>query len=614
MTTHNYVAMQGVSRRDFLKLGGVGVAAVAAASVATPKEALAQAELAEDTSGVVTSASLGVTEFGEDGYLPIAPEQAPDTFSYEADIVIVGAGGSGLSAAVTAAEAGASVVMLEKHPFTGGDTSIALVFEGFVPSKFMKRMGMWGDQLDDEHLMEKRITGMSALSAYGVADPENPNLGVPILAVGPALGVDYAGIQDSFNNIYTPSATAGRDASLVRRVMERQAETIDWLEEDCGVVFSTKLAGNLPLPALCHCPIDPEHPDEDWHYLDPHNGRGFTDALRRKADELGVKILLSAPAKALLIDGGGHVVGVRAESDRLGTITVKGKGVLLATGGYADNKDMLTRYVDKDRVAGTRTWSMEGSKGDGIRMAQGLGAATRMMGEIEIWDGGTAREYGNHGVYTAATQLVRQKGLTINKKGRRFFSESQYRGYYYSYSSAQTIAQPGHESATILDSESIDRETIIRKFGPWFCEVPCHWFEHDFEKFLKAGVIIQADTIEEIAEKLGYPADQVVATVKRYNQLCHEGYDADFFKEPQYMVPVETPPYYAVKQVGGNCFETWGGLVTDDDWRVLDENWDPIPGLYAAGENVAGGASVAFVLPGGRLAAEKIIQNEMKGN
>lgn len=604
---------QRLSRRDFLTVAGIGAAAAATATVTPVQKAYARAHVAEnaDEPGAITSESLGVTEFGENGTEPIEPVGKPGQWDFEADVVVVGGGGAGLAAAATAAEAGASVIVLEKRPFTGGDTSIAIVMEGFIPSKFMKSLGLWGDQLDDEHLVEKRMTGQSAMFAYGVADPDNPEVGVPVLAIGPSLEVDYAGIQDSFNNIYTPTPQAARDASLVRRVFERQGEVVDWLMESCGMQFSAKAAAGLPLPGLCHVPIDPDNPEADWEGLDPHNAQMFTDAMRKRAEELGVSILLSSPASALVRDDSGRVVGVSAQSERYGSINVGGKAIILTTGGFADNPEMLKKYAPLDRVESVRCWSMPGAKGDGIRMAQGVGARTHMMGEIEMWDGGAMREYGSHGVYTSANQLVRQKSLTINKKGRRFFSEGQYRGYYYGYQVAQTIAQPGHESATILDSQTIDKEHIIKKFGPWFCEYPCKWFDHDMEKLLADGSIIQADTIEELAEKLEYPVDEVVATVKRYNQLCKEGYDADFFKEAQYMVALENPPYYAVKQIGGSCFETWGGVVTDDDWRVLDDNLDPIPGLYAAGENVAGGASVAFVVPGGRLAAEKAVANEV---
>ncbi|MGV8083115.1 MAG: FAD-dependent oxidoreductase [Coriobacteriia bacterium] len=586
-----------LTRRAFLKTSAAGLGGAAIVGVlGSTSEAFAA-----DAADAKTMA--GTSNAGAD---PIASVGIPAKWTSEADIVIVGAGGAGLSAAVTAAEAGAKVIVLEKNAFAGGDSSIAMLFEGFVPSKWLKSLGLWGDELSNPKLIADRFTGMSATTVYGLADPKDPSLGLPVAALGPSIGVDYMGVQDAFNNIYTPTPICGRDSAYVRRIFSAQAETIDWLQEDMGVQFSTKQVAGLPIPGMMHCPIDPAHPEEDWEYWDPHNGRGFTEPLFDKAYKLGVTFYMSTPADGLVVDDTGRVVGVRGSYEGQ-DVFVKGKAVLLTVGGFAANRDMLFEYCTKDRAESARAWSGPWATGDGIRMAQALGAKTHMMEEIEIWDGGAMRELGSHAVYSAPNQLVRQKSLTVNNKGKRFFSEGQYRGYYFSYQSAQTIAQPNHESATLFDAECISREDIIKKFSPWVCEYPCNWFDSDFKKYLEEGVILKADTIEELAKLLGYPEDNLVATVNRYNELCEAGYDEDFFKDAQYLHPIKTAPFYAVKQIGGSCFNTWGGLVVDEEFRVVDEKLDPIPGLYSAGENVAGGASLAFCLPGGRLAAKAIV-------
>jgi fumarate reductase flavoprotein subunit len=573
---------------------GLGGAAVAGIAVASESHSAAPApQTQEGAEGAKAQ--------------PIPPVKAPAKWTSEADLVIVGGGGAGLSAAVTAAQNGARVIVLEKNVFCGGDTSIAMLFEGFVPSKWLKSLGLWGKELDDPKLIEKRVNGMSATTVYGLADPKNPSLGLPVAALAPSIAVEYMGIQDAFNNIYTPTPVSGRDSAYLRRIMEAQAETINWLQDDMGVQFSTKQVAGLPIPGIMHCPIDPKHPEEDWEYWDPHNGRGFTEPLYNRALELGVTFYLGTPVTALVVDDSKRVIGVRGNHDGQ-DVFVKAKGTLLTTGGFTANRDMLFKYCTKDRAESARTWSGNWATGDGIRMAQALGAKTNMMQDIEIWDGGAVREIGSHAVYSAPNQLVRQKSLTVNNKGKRFFNESEYRGYYFSYQSAQTIAQPDHESATLFDANCISRKDIIEKFSPWVCEYPCNWFDSDFEKYLADGTIKKANTIEELAKLLGYPEAELAATVKRYNELCEAKYDSDFFKQPQYMHPIKTAPFYAVKQIGGSCFNTWGGLVVDEGFHVLDEKHDPIHGLYATGENVAGGASIAFVLPGGRLAARAILQ------
>lgn len=591
------------SRRGFLKAAATGVGGSALAALAVAN--IPGAEVKGDGADNPSAKAGGLAK-------PIPPISAPHKWDAAADVIIAGGGGAGLAAAVTAAQAGAKVIVLEKNAFAGGDASFAMLYGGLVPSKWMKSLGLWGDQLDDPALTEKRIKGLSGTTLYALANPKNPFLGVPVAAIAPEIGVAGMGIHDFFDNIYTPTPTGGRDPGLIRRIVEAQAETIDWFQSDMGVHFSQKPVAGFPIPGLMHCPVDPKHPEEDWEYYDPHNVRGFTEPLYDKACELGVTFYLQTPVTALVTDSASRVIGVRGTTAAGDQVFVQGKAVLLTTGGFASNRDMLNRYCHKDRVESARPWSGRWSMGDGIRMAQALGAKTNMMDEIEIWDGGALRELDTHGVYAAPNQLVRQKSLTVNNKGKRFFCESPYAGYIFSYQASQTIAQPNHESATLFDSTMISRKDIIEKFRPWICEYPCRWYESDFEKYLAEGVIKKADTIEELARLLEYPADALVATVKRYNELCEKGYDEDFFKQPEYMHAIKKPPFYAVKQIGGSCFNTWGGMVVDESFRVLDEKLNVIHGLYAAGENVAGGAGICCVFPAGRLAAKAAVKDVMR--
>jgi hypothetical protein len=284
------------SRRTFLKGSALGLGAAAVAAVAAP--VAANPLLTEQPNGGILkpdSPNLASAE-------PIIPIKAPAKWNAEADLIVIGGGSAGLSAAVTAAQQGAKVVLLEKNVFCGGDTSIAMLFEGFVPSKWLKSLGLWGKELDDPKLIEKRVNGMSAMTVYGLADPKNPSLGLPVAALAPSLAVEYMGIQDAFNNIYTPTPTCGRDAAYLRRIMSAQAETIDWLQEDMGVQFSAKQVAGLPIPGIMHCPIDPKHPEEDWERWDPHNGRGFTEPLYNRALDLGVTFFLETPVTALVVD------------------------------------------------------------------------------------------------------------------------------------------------------------------------------------------------------------------------------------------------------------------------------------------------------------------------
>ncbi|MDD3953788.1 MAG: FAD-dependent oxidoreductase [Lentisphaeria bacterium] len=548
----------GLSRRGFLKgavtVGGAGAAGLVGSSalvglgVQTADAATGKARGAKADNSIYPQAE------------PIPKLSVPAKWDYQVDVVVAGGGGAGLAAAVAAAQRGAKVVVLEKNAFCGGDTSIAMVFSGNVGSRLQQKLGI-----------------------------KTPSLADRVMNVG-------------YNNLVTPNPTCGRDGTMVRQITEYQADTIHWLE-DLGVVFSTQRVLGLPAPGILHCPIDPEHPKEDWYYWHPHTARGFTEALEKKAKALGVLILKEHPATGL-ITSGKRVVGIAARNIDGKTVHTKAKAVILATGGFGANMDMLKKYCQPRRVEGARYWGMPGATGDGIRMAQPLGAALRQMEEVEIWDGGAVRELGATGVYTAPNQLVRQKSLTVNKKGKRFFNESLYKGYLYSFQSAQTIYQPGLVSFTVFDSNIISKEDIISKLGATFCEYPCPWFEKQFDEYLAKGVIKKADTLPELAKMLGIDPDGLVKTVKRYNELCDKGEDTDFFKEAKFMHPIRKPPFYGVGQKGGSLFNTYGGLVVDEKFHVLDEEWDPIPGLFVAGENAAGGASVAYGITMGRLTGE----------
>lgn len=558
-----------LSRRNFLK-SALTVAGVGSTGLIG---SVAMAELGVTTVGKATRVKKSTAEKHPNAEL-LPNLAAPAKWDYQADVVVAGGGGSGLAAAVSATEYGAKAILLEKNAFCGGDTSIAMVVTGAIGSRFQNKLGI-----------------------------KAPSLGNRVLAEGSTN-------LDGFQNIAIPNATIGRNAALVRQIMEHQKDTMDWLE-DMGVVYSTEAAGGSPAPGLFHIPIDPEHPEEGWYRWHPHNGRGFTEALEKKAKAIGVKILKEHPATGL-VTSGQHVIGIAARNIDGKLVYTKAKAVVLATGGFGANTDMLRAYCNPRRAEAARYWGMPSATGDGIRMAQALGADVRAMDEIEIWDGGALREHGATTVYSAPNQLVRQKSLTVNKKAQRFFCESVYRGQAYSYQAAQTIAQPNMESFTLFDANIISREDIIKKFHPLFCEYPCPWFEQQFEHYLARGVIKKANTIPELAKKLGLDPDALVKTVDRYNMHCDAGADTDFFKEPIYMLPIRTAPFYGVGQKGGTSFNTHGGLVVDEKFHVLDKEWEPIPGLFVAGENAAGGGNLAFALPSGRLAG-KFAANEGLG-
>lgn len=537
---------KGFTRRSFFQ-----GAAVAVGSSALAGTAPAFATAARKTENPIREYP---------GAEPIAPLAPPAKWDAVADIVVVGGGGAGLSAAVSATENGAKVIVIEKNAWCGGDTSLTSGAEGNLGSRMQKRIG------------------------------------------APQLTVD----QRVQYWLSTPSPSAPPNPTMLRLIVEEQGPTFDWLE-DMGVrVCEDVVFEWLPEKlGIGHTPIDPEHPEEGWQRWHPMNGRGFTQALERRARELNANIWLESPAAAL-VQQNGTVLGVLASTPE-GKKFIRAKAVILTTGGFSANRDMLLKHVPARKIEDVRSMSYPGAKGDGIRMAQGVGAAVDMMDEIERWDGGALWHKDSEGethawYYATPNQLVRQKSLTVNSLGKRFFDESMILGYHYTYQGAASQAQKDHVSFTLFDEDCISKQDVIKKFRPFACEYPTRWWDEQFPKYVADGTIMKAASITELAGKMAVDAEQLSKTISRYNELCDKKHDDDFFKSAEYMQPIRRPFFYAVKQRGGTMFNTWGGLVVDEEFHVLNQAWEAIPGLYVAGENAAGGARVAFCLPAGRIA------------
>ncbi len=372
-----------VSRRSFLKTSalGLGGAAVVASGA---------------TSALAAAATPAKSAEHYPNAFPIHPVAPPTKWDYETDFLVIGGGGAGLTAAVTAKQLGANVMVLEKNPWCGGDSSLTLGAEGNFGARAQKQMGV------PDITLEERVQSW----------------------------------------LDVPNATAFANPTMVRQVMEAGAETFDWLE-DIGVTYCTDIKYAYMIKLLMTgqgkvglMPIDPEHKEEQWEIWHPMNGGGFTRVLEKKARELKIPILLESPIIALVAEHG-TVVGAVASTPE-GKKYISAKAVLLSTGGFSANKDMLLKYVPTRKIEDVRSMSYPGATGDGIRMAQGLGAIVDVMDEIERWDGGALWHPNQVGethawYYAMPNQLVRQKSLTVNLSGKRFFDESLVRGYHYTY-------------------------------------------------------------------------------------------------------------------------------------------------------------------------------------
>ena len=427
----------------------------------------------------------------------VAEKEPVQDAVYDVDVVVVGAGAAGLSAANTALEAGANVLILEKTGVTGGSTA---------------RSG--GKILG---------AGTEWQTAQGFTD-------TPDMMYDYLMSFDRDGIMD---------------ADLVRTFCDNSAENIQWLV-DRGVQMQD---------------VEPIHSSlTPWRVHNVKGGGGqtsghggqFTAPLTNLYEGNGGKILYNCTANELLTDESGAVVGVKGTMADGSTVTVNAKGVILATGGYAHNEEMLSRYNDflpTNIYSGVPMTNV----GDGLVMAEAVGAKNFDAPGLQL-------VYVSYDCYVGINE---ESGLIVTNKGERVVNEWSYQSHV-----AQALADAkspcGYYITAVKNGACVEPYPMLA-WGVTMENVP------------------HAATIAELAEQIGMDASALEATVTRYNELCEKGKDEDFGKPAEYMIPVEGETYYAFYMTPGSSV-TFGGLQIDTDAHVLDTNDQPISGLYAAGE------------------------------
>lgn len=527
-----------LSRRSFLGLGALATAGVAAAGLAgcAPQQKATDADAAEQSGGVDW---LGAPE-------EVAASDIVETV--ETDVVVIGGGNAGLFAAAAAAEEGARVVLLEKTPQVGANCREWI---GALGSSMQQEKGV---EIDKNEVVEQ-------LCFY---------------------------------------ASHRCDQRLIRLWADHSGETIDWLDavvreqdpkayvfletdtgaEDHGVYKTFAMQHNV------------QNDEEKLKSL---------DFVAKKVDALGVDVRVSTAMKQLEREDGeaGRVTGVLAESKE-GYVRVNAsKGVIIATGGYCGNVDMMTA---KNKMAVDHCTALEApgesNYGDGIRAALWAGAVMDEQPTVMVFDrGGVPAGTKGGCAYTQPgimTHIGSQPFLKVNKDGERFCNESVPYDFMYA---AGSLERDG-VYCEIWDANWVQH---VEQFHTLACSriIPSPTGGHVqifnvesetgmMEETLKpAGIVVESDTLEGLAEKLQIPAETFVKSVERYNELCDKGVDEDFGKEGYRMLPLDTPPFRAAT-IGGQLLCTLDGLRVNADLQVLDGNHDPIPGLYAAGNDSGG--------------------------
>lgn len=470
------------------------------------------------------------------------------------DVAVVAAGPAGLAASIAAAESGAKVAAFEKMGVVGGTGNMG--------------MGPFGVESPIQKQMMVSLTKEEAFEKF----------------------MDYVHWQT--------------DARIVRDYFWKSGDTIQWLM-DMGVEF----AGAVKF-----------YPGSEatWHLVKPENGmpgpRGagtMYKIMHKRAQELGVEFYFQTPVYEL-IKTDGKITGLKAKDNTGKEYEVEAKAVIVATGGFGNNDEMVKQYTGYTFGKDMFSYQIPGITGDGINMVWSVGGAKGRMDMEKM----ASVEIPMDSSYGVPFLFLQPTSLIVNSNGIRVCNEG------ICENSAITCnvidRQKGRCAFAILSTTGIKhfkKDGMDYSNGVAQGDLTADLDEHmeELEK-LYPGSLAIADSIEELADKLGINKENLLDTVEEYNDICEEKYDDVFGKNRKYLHAVHGKKYYAIKMVCG-AYGSLGGIVVNNHFEVLDEEEKPIKGLYAAGTDTcdlyAGtylyylpGNTMGYAINSGRIAGE----------
>jgi fumarate reductase flavoprotein subunit len=498
----------------------------------------------------------------------------------DTDVVVVGAGASGTSAALTALQDGAKVVLLEKTAFpAGAGTAAGSMFS--VNSRLQKENG---EKVDPEWLFDQYMT----------------------------------------------TSNYHANGALVKNIINHSSETVDWLIDN-GVKLTNLPAG---MQSGSEKMIE-ENPATANAYVE--GGIPAITGLHKLFKESGGDLRYETPAFEIITNDG-TVSGVKANKPDGGVLTVNAKSVIIATGGFANNPEMVKEYFPSNNLG---TYDVVGgAEGDGLKMAWSAGAGKtdvipQNYGVMPITDAG----YGDPIMMPLLSPI-----LFVNNQGVRFNNEIVFNEATSGVNAMRNL--PNEDLYSIFDSQLLD---IVKEkglaglmnldsafIGKPRTYVEVGWETNSDERYQESitpvdltdrlnelvdkGYIIKADSIEELAEKLEMP--KLKANVDRYNELCALGKDEDFYKDPKYMRAVNKGPFYAAKYEYVNFIGTLGGVLIDETAQACRDDGSPIDNLWVTGLDAGGmygdsyvyfeGGTLGFAYTSGHIAGAEAADNSKK--
>jgi hypothetical protein len=503
----------------------------------------------------------------------------PQKWDYEADVVVVGTGYAGQNAAIASSDAGASVLVLEKAPerFAGGNSSVS------------------GGGMTVPLSVPDAIKYYRAL-CFGTV-PED-------LCV--AMGEVMAQVPEQLKKIGIETSTRQFPTSVLRTASSKAPMT-----RSRGGLSLLPGSGNFRIYYIV--------PSDDD---DPSMGAGqlLYLALKKRSESRGGQFLYETPAKKLIQDPETKaILGVIAEAQGKSIYVKAKRGVVLACGGYETNQEMLGYF----NYPGLKIyqWGTPYNSGDGIKMAVEIGAPLWHTFSLE-WIGPSIKAPSEQ--YGVSVQASIGYGaaagfIYANKYGKRFMNELKNLGHNkesleLTYFSQEHVEYPNNPFYLIFDETLKTRQPLSNSMGmggrmTWNGVHGVYKWSEDNNAEIEKGWIIKADTIKELAAKIPVDASGLEESVARYNGYCRSGNDAEFGRRKESLLPIKTPPYYAM-ELALTCINTQGGPKHNVKAQTLNNENKPIPRLYSAGEF---GSFFGFLYPGGSNIPEAIAFGRIAG-
>ena len=484
------------------------------------------------------------------------------------DVVVVGAGGAGMTAAITATDAGKKVIVVESQPIAGGNSVRSTGGMNAAKTPYQDK-----NEFKEAAGVEKTL----ATAAEKFADNETITaLAATVKSQWDAYQANPQGYFDSVELMELDTMIGGKgknNPELVKALAENSADAIEWLASIGAEVKNVGAFGGASVKRI-HRPVNADGKVTAV-------GAYIVPILEKNLQDRNVQFLFDTTANEIIMKDG-KAVGIKATGKDGNKVTINAKSVVIATGGFGANAEMVEKY--KPELKGFATTNAEGAQGQGIEMATAVGAATVDMDQIQIHPTVHIEEDGNAHLITEG--LRGDGAILVNTEGKRFYDEVSTRDKV----SAAIIAQPDKSAWLVVDQSMVDKSAVIAGY-------------------IKSGYTVTGATYEELAKAMGVDEATFVSTMNTWNQAVEAKSDAEF-NRTSFANPLTAAPYYAIK-ITPAVHHTMGGIVINPKAEVLNEKGEVISGLFAAGE-VTGGVHGANRL-GGNAVADFVVFGRISG-